>query len=163
MEITGAGTAMNPYRIDVRQLNLVTEDTATIDMHLTGTGSETDPFKVSADFIGTIQPPDWQTSEMQNWIGAVNLSAVTGPKTIRATLTGNVTAVTLPSWSSAQSGSITLMISQDSVGGWTWVMPGTSALGIKVALTPAANARDLIVLLWTGIQWIVVPSALDVK
>lgn len=163
VEITGAGTPQNPYRIDVRQLYLETFDTATIDMVLSGTGSETDPYVVSANFIGTIQPPDWQTSEMQNWAGAVDLTGVTGPRTIRATLTGDVVSVALPVWSSAESGSITLMVSQDAVGGWTWVMPGTSALGIKVALTPAPNARDLITLFWTGIQWVVVPSALDVK
>lgn len=163
VDITGSGTAQNPYRINVRQLHVGVADSATIDMTLTGTGSETNPYTIKADFIGVINPPDWTPSETQFWSGAVNLSSVTAPRTIRATLNGNVTGVTMPTWGSSDSGSITLMLSQDATGGRTWVMPGTSALGVKVALTPTAGARDLIVMFWTGSQWVCIPSAMDVK
>lgn len=163
VDISGAGTAQNPYRINVRQLHVGVTDTATIDMTLTGTGSETNPYTISADFVGTIQPPDWQESSSQFWSGAVNLSALTKPQTIRATLNGNVTSVTLPVWPSTSSGSITLILSQDATGGRTWVMPGTSMGGIDIVLTPTPNARDLIVAHWTGVQWVMIPSAMNVS
>jgi hypothetical protein len=163
VDITGAGTAQNPYRINVRQLYLQPQDTSTINMTITGTGSETTPYTISAEFTGTILPPDWQTSEMQNWIGAVNLSAVTKPLTIRATLTGDVTSVVLPTWTSAQAGAIYLLISQDVVGGHTWVMPGTSAGGADIVLSPAPSARDFIRAYWTGLQWVLTAEALNVS
>lgn len=163
IEITGTGSATNPFRISSRPLNVQVADTATINMHLTGDGSVTNPFTVSADYIGTVEPPDWTPAESRTWSGSVSLTDVTSPRTIRVTMNGNVTAVALPTWSSSESGSITLMISQDATGGRTWVMPGTSASGIDVALSTAASARDLIVLFWTGVQWVVVPSAMAVS
>jgi hypothetical protein len=159
VEISGAGTAQNPYRINVQQLHVTTQDTATIDLTLTGTGSETNPYTIKADFIGVIQPPDFHPSETAFWTGVVNLSAVTGPKTIRATLNGNVTSVVLPTWSSSASGAIYLVLSQDATGGRTWVMPGTSANGVDVVLSTAPGARDFIRLFWTGLQWIVMADA----
>ena len=161
--ISGTGTTLDPYRIDVEQLHLVVQDTATVNLTLSGDGSETNPYTLKGDFIGTIQPPDWTPAESRTWGGAVSLADVTGPRTIRATLNANVTSVALPTWSSAESGSITLILAQDATGGRTWVMPGTSALGVDVVLSTAPSARDLIVLFWTGIQWVVVPSAMNVS
>lgn len=163
IEITGTGTASNPYRINVRQLYVVVTDTPTIDMTLTGTGSETNPYNLSAAFVGTIQPPDWQDSTSAFWSGAVNLSALTKPQTIRATLNGNVTGITLPTWASTNSGIINLILSQDVAGGRTWVMPGTSADGVDIVLSTAPSARDYVRLFWTGIQWIATMVAKNVS
>jgi len=163
VDIIGTGAATNPFRISARPLNLAVTDTATVNLTLTGDGSTTNPWTISGDFIGTIQPPDWTTAESRSWSGAVSLTDVTAPRTIRITMTGNVTAITLPTWASSVSGSITLIVSQDATGGRTWVMPGTSSFGIDVVLTPTPSARDLIVFFWTGIQWIVVPSAMNVS
>jgi len=159
VDITGTGTASNPYRINVKQLHVGVVDSSTIDLTLTGTGSETNPFTIKADFIGVIQPPDFHPSETAFWTGAVSLAAVTGPKTIRATLNGNVTSVTLPTWSSSASGAIYLVLSQDAAGGRTWVMPGTSAGGAKIVLSTAPGARDFIRCFWTGLQWILTADA----
>jgi len=113
---------------------------------------------------GPVGPPtDWQSSSTQNWSGAVSLAGLTKPQTIRATLTGNVTGITLPTWSATQSGAITLILIQDAIGNRTWVMPGLSMAGIKVALSTAANARDMIVLFWSGANWITIPSAMNVS
>lgn len=161
--ITGAGSSTNPYVISSTGTVLTVTDTATIDLTLTGAGTTTSPLALRADFIGTIPVPDTQPAEAQTWSGAVNLSALTGPRTIRANLTGNVTSVTLPTWAANVSASITLILSQDGTGGRTWVMPGTSAFGIDIVLTTTPNARDLIVLLWTGVQWIAIPSAMNVS
>jgi len=161
--ITGTGSTTNPFRISARTLNLAVLDTATVNMTLTGDGSATNPWTISGDFIGTIQPPDWTPAESRSWAGAVSLADITAPRTVRITMTGNVTAVTLPTWSSSSSGSITLMISQDATGGRTWVQPGTSMAGIDIALSTAPNARDLIVAFWTGIQWVFIPSAMNVS
>lgn len=159
VDISGAGTAQNPYRINVRQLHVQVTDTATINMTLTGSGSETNPYTIKGDFIGVIQPPDFQPSETVFWTGAVNLSTVTGPRTIRATLNGNVTSVVLPTWASTDSGSIYLVLSQDAAGGRTWVMPGTSAGGVDIVLSTAPAARDFIRCFWTGLQWILMADA----
>jgi len=161
--ITGTGSTTNPFRIAARQLNVAVADTATINMTLVGDGSSVNPYTISGDFVGTINPPDWTTAESRSWNGAVSLVDVTTPRTIRVTMTGNVTSVTMPTWASSSSGSITLMISQDVTGGRTWIMPGTSALGIDIALSTAASARDLIVAFWTGIQWVLIPSAMNVS
>jgi len=163
VDMTGTGTAQNPYRINVNQLHVTVAYKATVNMTLTGTGSETNPYTISADFIGSIQPPNWQDSSSAFWNGAVSLTGLTKPQTIRATLNGNVTSVTLPTWSSANAGSIMLMLSQDATGGRTWVMPGTSAGGVDVVLSTAPNARDLIEMFWTGIQWVVTAIAKDVS
>jgi hypothetical protein len=159
VDITGAGTAQNPYRINVRQLHVGVTDTATINMTLSGTGSETNPFTISADFIGVIQPPDFAPSETAFWTGAINLSSVTGPKTIRATLNGNVTSVVLPTWAADTSGSIYLVLAQDAGGNRTWVMPGTSENGVDIVLSTAPSARDFIRCFWTGLQWILTAEA----
>lgn len=153
----------NPFVISARLLNIDVVDTATIDLTLTGDGSPTSPFTLSADFIGEIPVPDYTPAESRTWSGAVSLADVTEPRMIRVAMNGNVTAVTLPTWASSESGSITLMLSQDATGGRTWVMPGTSAGGTDVVLSAAPNARDLVRLFWTGIQWVVTAVALNVS
>lgn len=163
VEVTGLGTATNPYRIKARPLSMLVVDTATINLTLTGTGTTTDPYSLQADYIGSLPVPDQQPSIFQNWSGAVNLTSITAPTTIRATLNGNVTSVTLPPWGSTISGSINLLLTQDATGSRTWVQPGVSAGGVDVVLTTAANAKDLVRLFWTGAQWVVSAVALNVS
>lgn len=132
--------------------------TAGTNIEVLGTGSSTNPYVLNVTGY-----PDSQPSETATWSGAVSLASLTGPRTIRATLTGNVTSITLPTWSSAMSASITLILTQDATGGRTWVMPGVSMLGIDIVLSTAAGARDMVVLVWTGAQWIAIPSAMAVS
>ena len=108
-------------------------------------------------------PTDWQDSSTQNWSGAVSLANLLKPQTIRATLTGNVTAVTLPTWAADKSGAITLVLTQDASGTRTWVQPGLSMAGIKLTLSTGANARDIVVMFWTGAHWVCIPSAMNVS
>lgn len=162
--VTGAGTAQDPYVVSLQGSRLSVIDSPTIDLTLTGTGDSISPYVLRADFIGTIPVPDTTPAESRTWSGgAVSLTDVTGPRTIRVTLQGNVTSVALPTWASSTSGTITLVLMQDATGGRTWVQPGTSAYGIDVALTPTASARDVVALHWTGVQWVVVPVAMDVS
>lgn len=161
--ITGTGSTTNPFRISARPLNVQVTDTATINMTLTGDGSTTNPWTFSADYIGTIAPPDWTPAESRTWSGSVSLTGVTTPRMIRVTMNGNVTAVAMPTWSSSESGTIILMISQDATGGRSWVMPGTSAGGVDIVLSTAANARDLIQARWTGVQWVLSAIAMNVS
>jgi hypothetical protein len=163
VQVTGTGSSTNPYVVSATGTALTVVDTPTIDLTLTGEGTSSSPLVLSGAFVGEIDYPDMQPSASQSWSGAVNLTSVTGPRTIRATLTGNVTSVTMPTWSSSVAASITLILAQDTTGGRTWVMPGTSAFGIDIILSTAPLARDLVVMLWTGVQWIAIPSALDVS
>lgn len=162
--VSGSGTSQDPYVISLQGSRLSVIDTSTINLTLTGTGEATSPYVLRADYIGTIPVPDKTPSEARTWVGgAQSLTDVTGPRTIRVTLQGNVTSVALPTWASSTSGTITLVLMQDSTGGRTWVMPGTSAYGIDVPLTATPNARDVVGLHWTGTQWVVVPVAMDVS
>lgn len=163
VSVTGTGSTTNPYVVSSTGTALTVQDSSTIDLTLTGEGTAVNPLLLRADYIGTITVPDTQPAESQSWSGAVSLATLTGPRTIRANLTGNVTSVTMPTWASSVSASITLILSQDATGNRTWVMPGTSAFGIDIVLSTAPNARDLVVMLWTGVQWIAIASAMNVS
>jgi hypothetical protein len=138
-------------------------DTATIDLQLIGSGTAVDPYTLSATYTGTPPTAEDRVSEFQSWGAAVNLSTKTKPVLIRATLTASISSITLPTWASTMAGTITLVLSQDGVGNRTWVMPGTSAGGVDVVLSTAPNARDIIDLRWTGVQWVCVPVAMNVS
>jgi hypothetical protein len=157
VRIKGNGSAATPYVIEATLLNLVVDDTATINLTLVGDGTPTNPLSLSADYIGSTDLS--MPSSTATWAGAVNLSAVTSPATVRATLNGNVTSLTLPTWASTKSGAINLILTQDATGSRTWVMPGTSASGTDIILSTAANARDFIEAFWTGAQWILTAKA----
>ena len=89
------------------------------------------------------------------WSGAVALSDY--PYTYLATLTGNVTSLALPtSVNSVQSGTITIVATQDATGGRTITWPSSVkwSEGIVQQPSPAAGAVTLFNLLWTGQQWI---------
>lgn len=162
--VSGSGSAQDPYVISAAAPGLQVQDSSTIDMTVSGDGTALSPYVLRAEFIGDIPTPDWTAASSRTWSGgAVSLADVTKPATIRVSMTGSVTTVTLPTWLSSQSGTITLIISQDVTGGRTWIMPGTSAFGIDVALSTAPSARDVISLFWTGVQWVVVPVAMDVS
>jgi hypothetical protein len=89
-----------------------------------------------------------------NWTGAVTLSNY--PQTYQATLTGNVTSLTLPtSVLSVQSGTITLVLTQDATGGRTITWPAGVKWPDGIAQQPAsaANSISVIHLMWTGTAW----------
>ena len=163
--ITGTGAAQNPFRISADPMRLQVADSDTISMTLTGEGTVSSPYVMDAEFIGELNPPDWTPSEGRSWgAGAQSLADLDAPATVRVALTGNVTGVTLPSWASSDSGSITLVITQDGTGGRTLVLTGvTWAGGTPPTYTTAANGRDLIRLFWTGLAWIGEPVALNVS
>ncbi len=89
-----------------------------------------------------------------SWSGTIDLSAVTGPQLLRATLTGNITGITLPTLSSARTVTITLILVQDMAGMHTLATSGIQwSYGITPVLSTAAGAVDIIHLLWTGTNW----------
>lgn len=90
-----------------------------------------------------------------SWTGAVILNDY--PRTYLATLTGNVTSLTLPtSPISEQSGTITLVLTQDATGNRTIAWPAGIKWPDGIVQQPAAAANSLTVfnLLWTGTQWL---------
>jgi hypothetical protein len=79
------------------------------------------------------------------------------PQTYLFTLTGNVTSVTLPtSPIGLQSGTITLVFTQDATGGRTITWPASVkwSEGLSQQPSPAANTISIFNLLWTGSAWI---------
>ncbi|WP_293782629.1 hypothetical protein [uncultured Aeromicrobium sp.] len=97
-----------------------------------------------------------------SWAGAVDLSEHTSPAVLHATLTGNVT-VTLPTPPGARGYTITLVLTQDATGGRTISFPGAAlAYAVPITLTAAPHAVDVIHLMWTGVQWVVLPAAMSI-
>lgn len=95
-------------------------------------------------------------TDLGNISGTLDLSAYASrPTVLRATLTGNLTAITLPTPVSTISYSITLVLIQDGTGSRTLAWPSTAktAYNIDPVLTTTAAAIDLIVLQWNGAFW----------
>lgn len=89
-----------------------------------------------------------------NVTGAVGLTIAAFPSTRLWTLTGNVT-LTLPTPLSSQSGTITLVVTQDATGNRTITWPAGLKWPDGIAQQPAAAASttSVIHLLWTGTAW----------
>lgn len=96
-----------------------------------------------------------------SWTGAVDLTtlAVTA-RTIHATLTGNVT-LTLPTPDPTLSFTVSLVLTQDATGSRTLTPPASclSAYGVDPTLSTAGGAKDLVHLMWTGVQWVAIMGA----
>jgi hypothetical protein len=89
------------------------------------------------------------------WGGSVTLDKY--PQTYISTLSANVTSMALPTSPIAlQSGTVTLVLTQDATGGRTITWP----VGVKwtdgIPQQPATGANTVSVfhLLWTGTQWL---------
>lgn len=122
----------------------------------------TDALPVPA-FAGTptVQGPRGEPGDLVmvtsglSWTGAVALDFY--PQTYRATLTGNVTSLTLPTSPLAvQSGTITLVLTQDATGGRTIAWPAGVKWpdGIVQQPAAAANSMSVVNLLWDGFNWL---------
>jgi hypothetical protein len=87
--------------------------------------------------------------------GTVTLVDSDFPTTRLRTLTGNVT-LNLPTPSSALSGTITFVLTQDATGGRTITWPASVKWpdGIPQQPATAANSISVIHLMWTGTQWL---------
>ena len=89
------------------------------------------------------------------WNGAVVLDQY--PQTYLATLTGNVTSLALPTSPIAlQSGTVTLVLTQDATGGRTITWPASVkwSEGLVQQPAPGANTISVFNLLWTGTSWL---------
>lgn len=79
------------------------------------------------------------------------------PQTYLLTLTGNVTSIVLPaSPIDEQSGTVTLVLTQDATGGRTITWPATVKWPDGIIQQPAGGPNTLSVfhLMWTGTQWL---------
>lgn len=87
--------------------------------------------------------------------GAVSLTDSDFPTTQLWTLTGNIT-ITLPTPWSGQSGTITIVTTQDAIGGRTITWPTGVKWPEGIAQQPATgiNTVSIIHLLWAGTQWL---------
>lgn len=88
------------------------------------------------------------------WGGSVVLDKY--PQTYISTLTASVSSMALPAPLSIQSGTITLVIKQDAIGGRTIAWPAEVLWpeAIEPQPTPGANTISMFNLLWTGNEWI---------
>jgi len=162
VSVTGSGSAGRPFIINADPVVLQVSDTATVELTLTGDGTSSNPLQLEAEFVGPTDPT-WQDSVVQtSWSGDVDLSGLTQPTTIRATIVGDVTSLTLPTWDSDKAGIIHLVLAQDGTGGHAWTVDETFAGGNPIALSSDPGARDYVACHWTGQQWIVLPLAMDV-
>lgn len=96
-----------------------------------------------------------------SWTGVVDLTTLAAAaRTMRATLTGNVT-LALPTPSPSASYTVTLLLTQDATGSRTLTLPAAalSSFGVDPVLSTTAGATDLVHLLWTGAAWIALLGA----
>lgn len=86
---------------------------------------------------------------------AIALAMNDFPSNRRITLTANAT-VTLPSPPAGRSGTITLDMTQGGAGGYTITWPATVKWpdGIKQQPAAAVGSRSIIMLQWTGVDWL---------
>jgi hypothetical protein len=126
-----------------------------------GTVDLTDVIPVSA-YGGNpiVQGPQGEPGDLVgvttgSWGGSVVLDKY--PQTYLSTLTSSVTSMALPtSPIGLQSGTITLVLTQDATGGRTITWPSSVLWpeGIKPQPTSGANSISVFNLLWTGTQWL---------
>jgi hypothetical protein len=101
------------------------------------------------------EPGDLVGVTSGSWTGAVTVTGY--PQTYLATLTGNVTSLTLPTSPIAlQSGTITLVLTQDATGGRTiaWPAPILWPDGIEPQPAAGPNTISVFHLMWTGTAWL---------
>lgn len=83
---------------------------------------------------------------------------------MRATLTGNITINTSSLPSSPKPGTqFAMRLKQDATGGRTMTLTGFKKSQGIVALTPTANAEDIVVFLYDGLAWYVGLMGADFK
>lgn len=101
------------------------------------------------------EPGDLVGVTSGTWGGAVVLDKY--PQTYLSTLTASVSAMTLPTSPIAlQSGTITLVLTQDATGGRTIAWPSSVKWPDGIAQQPAGgpNTVSVIHLMWTGTTWL---------
>jgi hypothetical protein len=101
------------------------------------------------------EPGDLVNTTTGSWGATVVLSAY--PQTYISSLSTSVTSLSLPSAvSGTQSGTITLVLTQDATGGRTIAWPSVVKWPDGIAQQPAAaaNSVSVIHLLWTGTLWL---------
>ena len=160
--VVGVGTTDRPMVISAEPASISVQDSASIDLTLTGDGVTGNPYVISAEYVGSLDPI-WRPSTVEaDWQDDVDLSDESLPCTIRATLIGDVTSLSLPLWDSDKAGIIHLVLAQDGVGGHTWDHGYTTPGGAPIVLSTAPAARDYVACHWTGGQWILLLIGSDV-
>lgn len=59
VQVRGTGTADNPYAIDAFPLSITVQDSSSIDLTLTGSGTPSDPFIISGEVDGPSIAGKW--------------------------------------------------------------------------------------------------------
>ena len=131
------------------------------DVEPGGTVDLTDVIPVSA-YGGNpiVQGPQGEPGDLvgvttSSWGGSVVLEKY--PQTYVSTLTASVSSMTLPaSPIGLQSGTITLVLTQDATGGRTITWPSAIKWPDAIVQQPATgpNTTSIIHLLWTGTTWL---------
>ena len=95
-----------------------------------------------------------------NVSGTLDLSSITTQNFVHARLTGNLKVILPTSPHVGQT--VTLVLRQDATGGRTLIVKsGPTAYSVPITLSTAANARDLIHLMWDGVDWNVLIGGLS--
>jgi len=101
------------------------------------------------------EPGDLVNTTTGSWGAVVVLSAY--PQTYISSLSTSVTSLSLPTAAVAgQSGTVTLVLTQDATGGRTIAWPSVVKWPDGIAQQPAGgpNTVSVIHLMWTGQQWL---------
>lgn len=101
------------------------------------------------------EPGDLVGTTVGSWGGSVVLQSY--PQTYLSTLTASVSSMTLPTSPIAlQSGTITLVLTQDATGGRTIAWPSSVKWPDGIVQQPAGGPNTVSVfhLMWTGTQWL---------
>ena len=129
-------------------------------VYVTGAGTVGDPFVVhysGAEYGDRGVAFDYTPAPN------LDLSQFPYPVLIRATLTATA-GLTLPEWDMGYSGTITLVLTQGGTGSYE---VGFAAAGVKSAaainLSNTVGAKDVVRLLWTGVDWIATDVVLNVS
>lgn len=122
-------------------------------IQVSGNGTPDSPFVVTR-----FDNPegDWQQVYWRDSTPDLVLDDVLRPSVIETRLTGAGELI-LPTWSPSYGGTLTLVLNQDSTGSRTLDFVGAGVLdNPNIVLSTAANAKDVVTLLWTGTDWIAI-------
>lgn len=59
VRVSGQGTSLSPYVVEALPLSIAVQDSSTVSMSMTGTGTQADPWVISAELLGPALENKW--------------------------------------------------------------------------------------------------------
>lgn len=123
---------------------------------VTGSGTPSDPFIIS---VNTPAEGDWGTAERLDAAPDLNLTNLARPCVVESVLSGNGSVVFPLFWGSSNSGTIRLILEQDSTGNRDLDFSEAIEPAGGIALSTAPGSVDVVDLTWTGERWVATLAA----